>query len=164
MLFKRAPEVLEGAFLILNRALRVGLLMSCFLFSCTSFKEPQCTGVRDFKMKKIDMNGMSAEVVLGIKNPNNVGFSVYRSTFDVFYDGIYLGKARSHKRVHIKPNSEKDYSFTLNGSFKNVNLADVMRLVSGGGRGQLQVKGNIKAGKFFIRKKFPIDEKKRVGL
>lgn len=115
-------------------------------------------------MTKLDMSGISANVGIGIKNPNNVGFSVYRSSFDVFYGGVYLGKAKTKKRVFIEANKEKNYYFTINGKFKDVSLPEVMKLVAGGGNGQLQVKGNIKAGKFFLRKKFPIDEKKRVGL
>ncbi|MBK9282822.1 MAG: LEA type 2 family protein [Sphingobacteriaceae bacterium] len=139
-------------------------LILVLLVSCKSFQEPQCTGVKDYKMTKLDMTGISANVGIGIKNPNNIGFSVYRSTFDVYYGGVYLGKAKTKKRVFIEANKEKNYYFTINGKFKDVSLTEVMKLVSGGGNGQLQVKGSIKAGKFFIRKKFPIDEKKRVGL
>lgn len=142
------------------------LLFLCLIsfLSCTSFREPQCTGVKDFKVNKVDMQGISADITLGIHNPNPVGFSVYRSKFDVFYDGVLLGKAKSKRRVHIKPNADKDYAFTINGSFKDMNMMDVMKLVGKGGRGDLKVIGDIKAGKFFIRKRFPIEEKQRVGL
>jgi len=142
------------------------ILVSGFwlLVSCTNLKEVQCTGVNGFKPNKIDLSGIEADIQLGIKNPNKVGFSIYRSTFDVSLNGVYLGKAKSSKRVHVAPNSDKSYSFTLKGSFKNVGLGDVMKLVGGGGKGTLHVKGNIKAGKFFIKKRFPIDVKERVGL
>ena len=123
----------------------------------------QCTGVKGFKPNKIDLTGIDADIQLGIKNPNTVGFSVYRSTFDVTFNGVYLGKAKSTKRVRVAPNSDKSYSFTLKGNFKNVGLNEVMKLV-GGGKGSLEVKGNIKAGKFFIKKRIPVDVKERVGL
>ena len=110
------------------------------------------------------MNGMEATVVLGIHNPNAVGFSVYRSKFEVYYDGVYLGKTSSRKRVHIAANSDKDYSFHFKGSFKGIGFGDVMRMVGNAGRGQLEIKGNVKVGKFFIRKGFPVNEKQRVGL
>ena len=141
-----------------------GLIISCLLFcSCSNLKEVQCTGVKGFKPNKIDLTGIDADIQLGIKNPNTVGFSVYRSTFDVTFNGVYLGKAKSTKRVRVAPNSDKSYSFTLKGNFKNVGLNDVMKLV-GGGKGSLEVKGNIKAGKFFIKKRIPVDVKERVGL
>ena len=139
-------------------------LSGLFLCGCTTFKEPQFTGVKDFNMDKLDMSGMEATAVLGIKNPNPVGFSVYRSKFDIYYDGIYLGKTRSKKRVHISANSEKKYDFHFKGSFKNIGLAEVMKLVANAGRGRLEIKGDVKVGKFFIRKRFPVNENKRVGF
>lgn len=143
------------------------LLVTACLFlltSCKDLKEVSCSGVKGFKMNKIDMTGINADVQLGIKNPNSVGFSIYRSKFDISYNGIYLGKAKSKRRVHVDPNSNKTYSFTLAGKFKDVSLQDIMKLANGGGKGTMEVKGNIRAGKFFIYKKFPVDVKERVSL
>lgn len=132
-----------------------------FFTSCKDFKEAQCTGVKGFKINTVDTKGLDANIMLGIKNPNSVGFSIYPSEFDVIYNGINLGKAHSSKRVHIGPNSEETYSFNLKSDFKNVNLADIMKLVSGGGNGMVQVKGDLKAGKFYLKKKIPVDVKER---
>lgn len=135
-----------------------------FLMSCKDFKEAQVTGVKGFKVNKIDSKGINADLLLGIKNPNNIGFSIYRSEFDVIYNGINLGKARSSKRVHIKANAEETYSFNLKSDFKDINLMDIMKLVQGGGNGMVQVKGNLKAGKFYLKKKFPVDVKEKARL
>jgi len=108
------------------------------------------------------MEGLDADLLLGVKNPNAIGFSVYPSEFDVIYNGVNLGKARSSKRVHINANGEKVYAFNLKSDFKNVNPMDIMKLMNGGSGGMIQVKGNLKAGKFYLRKKFPIDIKERV--
>jgi LEA14-like dessication related protein len=137
------------------------ILISVLLFiSCKDFKEAQCTGVKGFKVNKIDMNGIDADVILGIKNPNNMGFSIYPSDFDVTISGINLGKAKMRKRVHIAGNSEKDYSFNLKSSFKDMNMMDVMKLVNSGGlHGTITVKGDLKAGKLYLKKKFPVNEK-----
>jgi len=134
-----------------------------FLCGCKDLKQAQCTGVKGFKVNKLDPSGINAYVLLGIKNPNNFSFSVYRSTFDVYYNGTFLGKARS-KKVRIDANAEKTYSFNLKSDFKNVSLMDVLNLAKGGGKGTLQVKGNLKAGKFYIKKKIPIDVKERVSM
>jgi LEA14-like dessication related protein len=141
-------------------------LFICMIFAaCRDFKEIQVTGVKGFKVNKIDTKGISADLLLNVKNPNNMGFSIYRSTFDVMYNGINLGKARSSKRVHISANSEETYAFTLKSDFKDINLMDIMKLVNGGGSGgMVQVKGDLKAGKLFIRKKFPVDVKERARL
>lgn len=134
------------------------------LVSCRDFKEVQVTGVKGFKVNKIDAKGINADLLLGVKNPNNTGFSIYRSEFDVIYNGINLGKARSSKRVHIKANAEETYSFNLKSDFKDINLMDIMKLVQGGGNGMVQVKGDLKAGKFYLKKKFPVDVKERARL
>lgn len=134
-----------------------------FLNSCKDFKEAQCTGVKGFKINKINTEGLNADLILGIKNPNSIGFSVYPSEFDVILNGVNLGKAKSSKRVHIDANGEKNYTFTLKSDFKNVNPLDIIKLASGGTTsGNIQVKGNLKAGKFYLKKKFPIDIKERI--
>lgn len=135
-----------------------------FFISCKDFKELQVTGVKGFKINKIDTKGIDADILLGVKNPNSIGFSVYRSEFDVIYNGINLGKARSSKRVHIDANADKTYSFNLKSDFKNINLMDIMKLVQGGGNGMVQVKGDLKAGKFYLKKKIPVDVKERAKL
>lgn len=135
------------------------------LCSCRDFKEIHVSGVKGFKVNKIDTKGISADLLLNIKNPNSTGFSIYRSTFDVMYNGIKLGKARSSKRVHISPNSEETYAFTLKSDFKDIDLMDIMKLVQGGGNGgMVEVKGDLKAGKFFIKKRFPVNVKERARL
>jgi LEA14-like dessication related protein len=137
-----------------------------FLFTaCANIKEVQYTGVKGFKVNKMDVGGINGDVMLGIKNPNPFGFSIYRSKFDVTYNGVNLGTAKLSHRVHIDANAERTYAFNLKSDFKNANLADIMKLLGGGARGTMQIKGNLKAGKFFLfRKKFPIDMKERVSL
>lgn len=142
-------------------------LVTClmFLVGCRNFKELECTGVSGFKVNKVNTEGIDAELLLKIKNPNKVGFSIYQSEFDVIYSGINLGKAKLNKRVHIKANAEEVYSFNLKKSFKDINLLDVVKLIgSKGGDGFVEVRGDLKAGKVFIKKKFPVNLKERVGF
>lgn len=145
------------------------LLLVCVfvlgLAGCRNFKEVQCTGVSGFKVNQVNSQGIDADIMLMVKNPNKIGFSIYPSKFDVSYNGIYLGKARLSKRVHIRANAEESYAFNLKSDFKNFNLADVMKLVSGiSGRGMVEVKGDLKAGKLLWRRRFPVQVKERVGL
>jgi len=78
-------------------------LLFCLLAltNCRDIKEVQCTGVKGFKINKMDAKGIDGDILIGIKNPNAFGFSIYKSAFDVTYSGIYLGKAKLVKRVHI---------------------------------------------------------------
>lgn len=135
------------------------LITSLLFTSCKSFKEAECTGVKGFKINSVNTSGIDADVVLGIKNPNSIGFSIYPSEFDVVLSGIQLGKAKMKKRVRIAANDEREYSFNLKSSFKDMNVADVMKLMSSQNFGTIHVKGNLKAGKFYLKKKFPVNVK-----
>jgi LEA14-like dessication related protein len=140
------------------------LFFALLLASCKNYKEVQCTGIKGFKINKVNTAGIDANIQLGIKNPNAMGFSIYPSEFDIFYNGTSLGKAKLSKRVHINATTEGVYDFNLNSDFKNGGLKDVMRLVGGMGNGMVEVKGNLKAGKFYLKKKFPIAVKERLSL
>jgi LEA14-like dessication related protein len=108
------------------------VLWSVFvLSSCYNLKEVQYTGVQGFKVDRISTSGLEGDVILGVKNPNTFGFSIYKSEFDVTYSGVYLGKAKLAKRVFIKGKTEENYGFHLVSDFKDVNLLDVMKLLSG---------------------------------
>ncbi|PBQ32500.1 hypothetical protein CNR22_12190 [Sphingobacteriaceae bacterium] len=149
---------------------RFSLLIFCIctflsFTNCKDFKEVQCTGVKGFKVNTINTSGIDGDIMIGIKNPNAFGFSIYKSEFDVTYSGVYLGKAKLTKRVHINANAEETYSFNLKNDFKGANIMDVMKLLSGAAfKNSVEVKGNLKVGKLFVRKKIPVDIKERINL
>lgn len=140
------------------------IIIAIFTSSCTEFKEVTVTGVDSFKINKIDTKEMQAEIKLMIKNPNSSGFSIYPSEFDIVYSGIHLGKAKLYKRVHIDSNSEHAYSFELKSNLGELNFLDVTKLLSGSNLGKLEIKGDLKAGKFYLKKKFPINFSDKVSL
>lgn len=141
------------------------LIVACCFFSCKDFQDVQCTGVKGFKINQVSTSGIDADIMLGIKNPNNFGFSIYKSEFNIVYSGINLGKAHLSKRVHINANTEEVYSFNLKSDLKNVNLMDIMSLLNGGARkGMIEVTGNLNVGKLYVKKSYPVNVKERVGL
>jgi len=142
------------------------LTLSLFLFSCRDFQQIQVTGIQGLSINKISMAGIDARLLLRLKNTNPVGFSLYRSEFDIRYSGIYLGKAKLTKRVKIKGNAEETYGFQLSQDFKNLNVVDVLKLLNGASfKNTIEVTGNLNAGKFlFLRKKVPVDIKEKLSL
>jgi LEA14-like dessication related protein len=145
----------------------LALLTSLALFfsSCNRFKQIECTGISAFEVNKVNTQGIDASILLKLKNPNKMGFTIYKSAFDVKYSGVDLGKARLSEKVKIKAGEEKTYKFSISGDFKNINLMDVMKLFSGATfRNEFEVKGDLNAGRFFIRKGFPIYIKERIEL
>src|SRR5688572_2663491 len=142
------------------------IILCSFLFSgCRDFKEVQVTGIKGFKINKINTEGIDGDVLLTLKNPNPLGFSIYKSEFDVNYSGVHLGKAKLVKRVRIKANAEETYAFNLKSDLKNTNILDIMKLLSGATfKNTIEVKGNLRAGKFFLKKSFPVDLKEKISL
>lgn len=140
------------------------LISLLVLNSCKDFKEAEVTGVKGFKIKSLNTEGIEAEVILGVKNPNSIGFSIYPSEFDISFSGVNLGKAKLKKRVHIDANCEKPYVFELKSTFKDLNLLDLTKLLSGSKLGLMEVKGDLKAGKFWLKKSFPVNHKEKIGL
>lgn len=135
------------------------------IFSSCRYQELQCTGVKGFKVNKITVEGIDAEIELGIKNPNAMGFSIYTSEFDIVYSGVKLGRAKLMKQVHIKGKEERNYAFVLRNEFKDVNLLDVMKLLKGATfKNTLEVNGDLRVGKLFVKKKIPIAIKEKIGL
>ncbi len=146
------------------RSIILLVLLSFLIFSCKDLKEASVTGVDHFYIKNINGEGIDADLNLKIKNTNNFGFSIYPSEFDIIFSGIRLGKAKLDKRVHIDGNTERIYLFNLKSNLGDLNIFDVMRLLNTGNIGKIEIKGDLKAGKFFFKKKFNVNYTDKVEL
>lgn len=140
------------------------LSLILLLGSCGEWKDISISRVDHFNIQKMSLQEIDGELMLTIKNPNKMGFSIYRSEFDIFYGGVKLGTAKLHKRVHIGANTEKTYTFKLKSKPENLNLTDILKLLVNASSGKIQITGNLKAGKLFIRKAFPVDYSERIQL
>lgn len=140
------------------------ILLSVFFFSCKELKELSVSNVESFNMTKMSPEKLEAEIGIKINNPNKMGFSIYPSEFDVIFSGINLGKAKLHQRVHIDGKSEKVYLFKLNSNLSELNPMDILKLATSGKLGNIEVKGDLKVGKFLVRRKIPISYTDKVKL
>jgi hypothetical protein len=75
--------------------------------------------------------------------------------------GAKLGEARIVKKVKIAANSSVDNTFVLHGDFKELNLGTIANITLG--KPMVEIKGYIKAGKWFYKKKFPIDQQQKLS-
>lgn len=138
------------------------LLVVLVAFSCKNYKDLECTGISGFKLNKVNTEGINADVQLKIKNPNPFGFNIYKSEFKVNFGGIPIGSAKLNKKVRIRGNAEKSYTFTLESDFKGITLTDVMKLLENlAQNSNVKVNGELNVGKVFYRKKINVmvDEK-----
>ena len=140
------------------------LLISLSLFSCKEFKEISVTKIEGFYINKLTTDNLEAEMKLKINNPNNIGFSIYPSEFDVIFSGISLGKAKLNKQVHIDAKSEKVYSFILNKNLGDLNPFDALKLLSINNLGKIEITGDLNVGKYYLKKKYPIHYSDKVNL
>ena len=110
--------------------------------------------------------GVEAEITARIKNPNNRSFTIYKSDLDATLNGMNAGKACLAKNVHIKRNCEQSYVFKIKSDFSNISLNDLPKLMAmaKSKNAKVGLKGNLKAGKLFIKKSFPVDMSKNVPL
>ena len=140
------------------------IICSTFLMSCKDFKEISVSSVDDFKVNNLTAEKLEAEITVKINNPNSVGFSIYPSEFNVVFSGIKLGKAKLNKRVHINGNTEKSYVFKLNSKLSDLNPMELLQLLNAKNLGKIEVNGDLKAGKFYLKKKYPINYVDKVNL
>lgn len=140
------------------------ILTSIIFISCKNYKEITVTNVESFYLNKITTEKIEAELNVKINNPNATGFSIYPSECDVVFSGIRLGKAKLNKRVHIDGKSEKVYSFKLNSKISELNPFDALRLLNLEKLGSIEVKGELKAGKFYLKRKIPVNYNDKVKI
>ncbi len=141
-------------------------LLTLTFFSCQSFQEVTFNGIENVKVTSLSQKNIDAIVTVRIKNPNNTSFTVYRSEMNVTVNGINAGKAYITDNVKIKAKSEETYSFKIKSDFSNLNLTDLPKLISMALSKNVKIglKGNLKGGKLFLKRSYPIDITQSVPL
>lgn len=143
----------------------LNILAVCLLCSCGNLQELQLAGVKGFTVNQISTAGIDGDLLLTIRNPNRMAFTVFPSEFGITYSGVDLGKAKLTKKVRIRRNTEETYTFNVKSDFQNINLSDVMKILQGSSfKSELGVKGELKAGRFLYRRKVPVDFKEKISL
>lgn len=142
----------------------IASILSFTFASCKEFEEIQVIDVDSFHVNKLTAEGIEAEINLKIKNPNTFGFSIYPSEFDISFSGMRLGKAKLHKRVHIGANCERVYTFKLKSKLSDLNPLDMIRLLNTDNIGKIEVKGDLKAGKFYLKRKYNVNYTDKVKI
>ena len=136
-----------------------------FLPSC-QFKELSISGIEKPKLNKLSKEGLDAEFGIKINNPNSMGITVYRSEFEGTVNGIDIGKINLYKKVKIKSRSDETETFYVKSDFSKLGLDGIMKIlpIVSSGNATLALKGNLRAGKWFYKKKFPVEFTKTINL
>ena len=134
--------------------------------SCGDFQEVTFSGIENVKLVKLSDKGVEAEITARIKNPNSTSFTIYKSDMDVTLSGINAGKAHVANKVRIRAKSEDSYTFKIKSDFSGLSLTDIPKVIGMAMSKNVKVgiKGNLRAGKLFIKKTFPVDLTQSVPL
>jgi hypothetical protein len=105
------------------------VLLTAF-FSCRAPEMITISKVEGSKILKLDQTGIEMEVSLRIKNPNRIGFNIYKSSnLNATVNGMDLGRLKISRRIHIGATSDDVHTFTLSSDFSKMGLADLPKLL-----------------------------------
>lgn len=159
------PTCPTSLIFIVGRRVAYGLLLTVF-FSCAEIKPVTMGAVENPQVKMLSMAGVDATFGIKIKNPNNMGVTVFRSSFDATVNGIDVGKVKLNKKVRIKANSDDTPEFHIKGDFSKLGLGDIANVVSmvSSKSATITLKGDVKVGKWYYKRKFPVELRKTINL
>lgn len=142
------------------------MFCSIVFTSCNDYQEVTFSGIENVNVTSLSQKGVEAIVTARIKNPNKVGFTIYRSDMNVTIGGIDAGKAHLADNVRIKARSEETYTFKIKSDFSNLSMADMPKIIALAMKKHVKVglKGDLKVGKLFVKRSFPVDITKDVPL
>lgn len=141
-------------------------LLSIGFFSCAEIKPVTIGGVENPVVKTLSTKAADFTFGMKILNPNSMGIIVYPSTFDATVGGIDIGKIKLTKKVKIKANSNGIPEFHVKSDFSKLGMADVANVIAmvASKSGTVSLKGDVKVGKWYYKKRFPVEFKKTINL
>lgn len=136
------------------------------LFSCTDIQPLSITGIDKPQVNQLSTAGIDAELGMKINNPNKMSIVVFPSEFEATVNDISVGKVKLYKKVRIKMKSDKVENFRVKSDFSKLGFNDIGKIIPivTSGTAKIYLKGNIRAGKWFFKKKFPVEFTKTISL
>ncbi len=133
------------------------LVLSCFSFG-QFYKDIEFKGMKNFSVKN-----RNDKVIIGfdyvIFNPNWYNIVIKPSSLKLTVANQDCGWAHVDEKIKIKKKVEAPYHFELVGDaskFAKSTFSGIWDFLTGKGIA-FNLKGDLKAGAFLIRKKWPID-------
>ncbi len=141
-------------------------LLSIVFFSCKKIQSVTISGVSNVKLISLTKEGIEFNFDMNINNPNSVGVTVFPSTFHASLGDIEAGDVKLTKRTKIKARGEHTSTFHIKSDFSKLELNDIMKVLPMvvSKSATLSLKGDVKIGKWFYKKNFPVELKKTVSL
>ncbi|MEW6468254.1 MAG: LEA type 2 family protein [Bacteroidota bacterium] len=147
--------------------------LACILLSfllllqgCGDVQMITVSKIQKSRILRLDSKGIEMELTVNIKNPNNMGFNIYRAEFDVSVNGMAVGRGGIDKKMRIRANSDDAHTFTVSSDFSKLSFADLPKIMklANSKSASIGLKGFIKAGKIFYKKTFEVDRTENVSF
>ena len=135
----------------------VVLLSSCFTL-------PTYNGVSNFKLKNFKDNTVDFSVQAKFFNPNGYGIRVRPSTFDLYINNDFIGKAKLNKAFKMKRKSETDCFVPISLQLEKGKMVRLLALANLRSGVDIRLDGVLKASALGIPKREKVDRTKHVNL
>lgn len=142
-------------------ALKVAVKALVLLFllnSCMTYQDVQFQSVSNFKVEKVNKEGVKLMFDARVHNPNSYNISVRAKNLDLGIGGQTLASADLGKKVKIKKNTTDSYPVEV-----LVNIKDLMKGLGNSALNllsrksvKLEIAGNAKVSAKGLSKSFPI--------
>ena len=114
-------------------------------------------------MGKIEARNISVTANIKVSNPNWFAIKIKPSDLDAYIENQYMGKIFLEKKVKMHAKSKTVLSLPLRAELADGAMITALKYATKE-KVALHVKGKVKAGVWFISKKFDVDETKTIFI
>lgn len=143
------------------------LLMAVALLGAgCSYQPVVFKGVQGVSVPNLGAQGITINADVVLENPNGYSIKVKDPDVEIHLNDLYIGKAELQQKLVLRARSTAVYHVPLQARFAdgNMNVLPALLLAALSGKGELRVKGTVRAGTSFLSRRFPFEEKHTVDL
>jgi len=137
---------------------RSSFLFFLLVFTSCALESPEIKAVESIRLDEMTNSGAKVKIGIIVSNPNAHTIKIKGGKLDVFVNNNGIGNIDVPDTIELPKNSEGVYYLRLQSSY--VQLLTALPGVIGffnKKSAAVNIKGDIKAGAYFINKTFPIN-------
>ena len=148
------------------RSFLITFYLPLFLLVLTScaLESPEIKAVESIRLDEMTNSGAKVKIGIIVSNPNAHTIKIKGGKLDVYVNKSNIGKIDIPDTIELPKKSEEVYYLHMQSSYMQllVALPGVIGLFAKKSA-EVNIKGDIKAGAYFINKTFPIDVTKNIS-
>lgn len=139
----------------------IALALLTVVSSCAIYEDPELTKVGKFQFSKLKGRSIDFSLETSVENPNWYAIKIKPSTVDVYVENLLIGQLSLQSKLRFARNTTSTVNAQLVGNLADGALINLVRL-AGKDKVEVVLKGKVKAGVWFISKKFPVENKQTI--